>query len=386
MEYSLPYILFVIIILGISAFQLGMPLENNTRKYINYLVVILYIFFWGYRGFIATDWVSYFSFFKNLPTDIFQALNNANFEVGFVSYSAIIKYFSNSYEIFQLINTLTNVFLLHFFFKKYLPTKYYAFGFAVFLAFNGCILEMNLLRNFKALLIFLLALQYIEERKPVKYFILMFLALSFHWSSIVFFPLYFFLHKRIPLIVIISVIIVGSFIYLLQIEYIIPLIKALSSLLPHEMTSKVLLYLNSAVYAKSYGFTFGFFERLLTAFFVLYYYKRILTDKKNVLFINSFFVFITLFLYFSEVTIVLQRVAGNFAFSYWILIPIIIQQTERNIKPFVTVLIAILLISKIYLITNMVVYEYDSFLFGKSKSYEQRWDIFQKNKKIIENK
>lgn len=386
MQYSIPYILFLFFILFVSVLQLGINLEEKTRKYINFQVIVAYVLFLGFRGFIATDWINYYPLFKNLPTNIILALKENNFEDGFIIYSVLIKNFFTSYTSYQLINTLTDICLLHVFFRKYLPTKYYALGFAVLLAFNGLIFELNLLRNFKALLIFLLALPYLEQRKPFKYFTLMIIALSFHWSSVVFFPLYFFLHKKIPMKIFALTLFVGIFIYLLQIEYIKPVITFFSILLPADMSSKVLGYLNSSIYGESYGLTFGFFERILTAFFLLFYYNKIQIDKANILFVNSFFIFISLFFYFSEVNIVLQRVAGNFAYSYWILIPILIQKTERHTKPFLTVFFVLLIIAKMYLITNIVVYDYDSFLFGKSKSYEQRLDIFQKNKKTIERK
>lgn len=386
MQYSLPYILLLVFILGVATIQLGIQIEEKSRKYINFLVVIAYILFFGFRGFIATDWINYYVYYKNLQPNIVLAFKEHNIESGFLLYSIIIKKFFTSYEAFQLTNTLTNICLLHIFFRKNLPTKYYALGFAVFLVFNGSILEINLLRNFKAVLIFLLALPYIVQRKPIQYFTLITIALFFHWSSIVYIPLYFFLHKKIPMKVFLTTIVVGSFIYLFKIEYITPIIKAFSSILPKEMSAKVLQYLGSTMYAKSYGFTFGYFERLLTAFFILFYYDKIQTNRTNILFVNSFFIFISLFFYFSEVNIVLQRVAGNFAYSYWIIIPVIIQKTERNIKPILTIFFTLLLVAKMYLITNMIIYHYDSFLFGKSKSYEQRLHVYQKNKKIIEGK
>ena len=382
--YSLPYILLIIFYLSISSVQLGFRLDEKSNWTLNFLVLIVYILFWGFRGYIATDWVNYYPFFKNLPTNLLLAINHSDFESGFVLYSAIIKNFFTSFETYQLINTLTNVCLLHIFFKKYLPSKYYALGFAVFLVFYGCIFEINLLRNFKGLLLFLIALPYIEQRKPIKYFTLITLAILFHWSSIVFVPLYFFLHKEIPLKVFLITFIVGSFIYLLQIEYITPIIKLFSSLLPKELSVRILNYTNIAAFSKSYGLTFVYFERTLTTFFVLLYYNKIKANRANILLINSFFIYITLFLFCSEMTIILTRVAGNFAYSYWILIPIIIQQSERNFKPLIITFFALFFILKMHLMMNNIFFDYDSFLFGNSKSYEQRFSTFEKHRKEID--
>jgi len=386
MQYSLPYIIFIVFILGIAAFQLGMPIEEKSRKYINFTVVLAYVLFLGFRGFIATDWINYYPFFKDLPTDFSLALKKNSYETGFVLYSVLIKKISTDYVFFQLINTLTNLCLLQLFFKRYLPVKYYALGFAVFLVFYGNGLEISLLRNFKAILLFLIALPYIEHRKPFKYFFLVIIAFFFHWSSIFYFPLYFFLHKKIPIKIFLITFILGSLVYLLHIQYISPIIKLTTTILPQGISEKVLIYMGSEIFTKSYGLTFGFFERTITAFLVLFYYNKIQTNRSNILFVNSLYIYISLYLFCSEITIVLERVACIFAFSYWILIPAIVQNAERKIKPLLTFFFALLIISKMYMTTNSIFYDYDSFLLGKSKTYNERYEIFKKNNYIINKK
>lgn len=386
MQYSFPYIIHIFFILSLASIQLGLPLEEKTRKYFNFIGVTSYVLFYGFRGFIATDWIIYYEFFKNIHISYILTFKDTGFENGFILYTQIIKTFSESYIVFQLINTLTNIFLLHLFFKKYLPIKYYLFGLAVFLVFFGSGLEINLLRNFKAILIFLLALPFIENRKPVQYFSIIFIALLFHWSSIVYLPLYFFLHKKISIKIFLLIFISGSVIYILQIEYITPIIKLFSTILPTEMSQKVLAYLNTNLYAKSYGLTVGFFERTITTLLILFYYKKISTNPTNILFINSFLIFIALFLFCSETSIILKRVTINFAFSYWILIPIIIQQVEKKLKPIIALFFALFFIIKMHLMMNNILYDYDSFLFGNSKSYNERYEIFNKELKNLKNK
>lgn len=384
MFYSLPYILLIVFFLIISTIQLGIPIEEKSRKYINFFVVLAYVFFWGFRGFIGSDWTNYYVFFSDLQTNSAHAFQGKGFETGFVLYSIIIKMLFANYEIFILINTITNVCLLHIFFKRHLPTKYYALGFVVFMVFYGSTLEFNLLRNFKGMFIFLLALPYIENRKPLKYFTLIFIAFLFHWSSIFYVPMYFFLHKKIPLKIFLITFTVGCIIYLFKIQYITPIIKLLALVLPSEISIKILDYIGNAYYARSYGFTFGFFERTLTTFILLFYYNKITSNRSNILFLNAFFIFISLYLFCSEITIILERVASNFAFSYWILIPIIIQQTERNVKPLLYIFFSFLFISKVFIMMNSIIYDYDSFLFGEFKPYKQRLEIFEKTRKRTE--
>ena len=51
--------------------------------------------------------------------------------------------------------------------------------------------EMNISRNAIAMLIFYCSLKYILSKEPVKYYLAIMIAISFHYSSVIFLPLYF---------------------------------------------------------------------------------------------------------------------------------------------------------------------------------------------------
>lgn len=383
MPYSLPYIALIVFFLGISTVQLGIPIDEKSRKYLNSFVIIAYILFFGFRGYVATDWMNYYSNFKLLPNNFIQALKESTFDSGFVFYSVVIKNFFSNYETFQLINTVTNVVLLHIFFKRYLNQKFYALGFAVFIAFFGYIFEINLLRNFKSLLIFLLSLQYIENRNWIKYYFCIAIALLFHWTSIVFVPLYFFLHKKIDLRIFIGIFVVGTLIYLVQFQFVKPIISSISTLLPISSGEKISGYLKSEVFGKSYGLTFGYFERTLFMFLIVFYYKHLTNIKSNILFVNSYLIFVIFYLFFSEVSIIIVRLASIFAYSYWILIPLIIMNMQKNIKPIMFIFISLLIILKIHMVTNSIFFNYDSLLLKNHKTYKERIQIIHKNEKLL---
>ena len=152
MEYSLPYIVFIVFILVVSVLQLGIAFDKSSQKYINFSVFFAYILFWGFRGFIGWDWVNYYPFFKDLS--ITQPPLGSNYDIAFEYYSFTIKYLFKTYESFVLVSTIVNALLLHIVFRRYLPERYYALAFALFFAFNGLIFETDLMRNIKSLLIF----------------------------------------------------------------------------------------------------------------------------------------------------------------------------------------------------------------------------------------
>ncbi|HOK35979.1 MAG TPA: EpsG family protein [Paludibacteraceae bacterium] len=384
MPYSIPYILLICFFLLIATFQLGVQLDQKTRRYLNYIVILTYILFFGFRGFIGWDWYNYYPFYKNIKIgeNLLQNQNNIS-DYGFIFFAALIKYLFKSYDSFILINTLINIILLNAIFNRYLDQKYHAFGYALFLAFNGLFLEVDLLRNVKALLIFLIAIQYIEERKPLPYFALIILAFLFHWSAIFYAPLYFFLHKPISLKAFLIILVIGNLIFIFQIEYLKPIIRAVSSLFPDTISTKINHYLDIKIYSRPYGFTLGFFERTIMSLFILLYYNKLVQIQTNILFINSFLIYICLYLFCSEVSIILSRVAINFVYSYWILIPIILQKMDKGSKPIFYLFYCLLIILKINIMTNNIFYNYQSSLLSNRNSYTEQLEIFNKNYKSL---
>lgn len=383
MPFSFPYILLVFFFLTIAVVQLGLPLEERSRKYLNFIVIIVYVLFFGFRGYIATDWINYYSLFKDLSINLKTALKESSYEPGYIFYSIIIKRISTSYLFFQVVNTITNVILLSIFLNRYLPKKYFALGIAIFIAF-GFIIEINLLRNSKALFIFLLSLKYIENRNWFKYYLMVLLALMFHWSSIVFIPLYFFLHKKTDIRIFIMVFVLGVSLYLFRIGYVKPIIMSFSKLLPEDICFKIIGYMGNKVFSKVYGLNIGFIERMLTSLLILFYYKKIINLKHGVLFLNSFLVYLIFNLYFNEVYIVVVRIAILFSYAYWILIPMMLMVADKKSKYLLSLFFGLLLLLKIHVSTNNVFYNYDNFLIKNTKSYKERLDFYEKHKNIID--
>ena len=65
---ALPYIFLIIIYGGLSILHKYFQKSPKKRKYINILSVVIFVIFFGLRGFIAYDWVVYYSVFHETPT------------------------------------------------------------------------------------------------------------------------------------------------------------------------------------------------------------------------------------------------------------------------------------------------------------------------------
>jgi hypothetical protein len=358
--------------------QHTVKLSPKKAVIINLTIPVIFLLFFGFRGFIGWDWTVYHVFYNRLPSLFYLNFSNQEFDIGFVFCSSLLKSITSNYHVFVFVNVLIDVILLHLFFKRYLPEKFYALGFALFLVFFGFVLETDLMRNIKSLLLFLLSLKYIENRKFMLFLLFNLIGLCFHWSAIVFFPLYFFLHKPIPIRAIIIVMVIGVFVYIFQLTYIKSIFVFAGSFLGENIANKIAFYVASPSFSTNYAFSIGFFERIFTGILILLFYNQIIAkNKSNILFINSFFLFLIIYLFFSEMSIAPLRFGNLFVFSYWVLWPVLIDCFKNNIMRwgFIAAISCIILL-KMHIISGNILYQYDNILTGEIKTYRERRAIF----------
>lgn len=384
--YSQPYIYLIVFLLIISALSIFIRLDKKSIKVLNIIAGITFILFFGLRGFIGWDWHSYFPYFKEMP--ILNSFNKIdhNFEIGFSLFSSIIKTINPNYHFFIFINTLVDFILLHIIFKRYLPNYLYAFAFVSFIVMEGLIAEVNLIRNIKGILLFLLSLKHIENKNLIKFLFLNVLGITFHWSSVIFFPLYFFFSKKLELRIFIAIFVVGNIVYLSQFQFVKPIVEFISSLLGETAQSRAETYLGSATYNAQYGITIGYIERIATSALIMIYYNRLIQrSKSNIMFINAFIIFFVVYFYFSEISIIVSRVGILFFFSYWILWPLIIDLSTNVSKYMLFIALSIYMNLRITKMTNNILFRYDNVMIGQFESHKDRAKIFNKFSRKIQN-
>jgi hypothetical protein len=351
--------------------------KRQSMRGVRALTIGGFLFFFGLRGFVNTDWYNYYPYFEQLKTlwsgGLRQLFASAyRFETGFELYSIIIKSICPNYFFWVFVSTVIDIALLHVIFKRYV--KYYVLAFIVFFVVGGCLMEINLMRNIKSILLFIFSLKYLQERRIMPYMLLNVLGVLFHISAIVYIPMYFLLHRKFPKPLLWAVFIVGNIIFLLQIEYIRPILTSIADLLGERLS-----YHLTNIYNHHYGFSIGYFERVLTYTLILLCYDKLLKqDKFNNVFINAYVLYFFFFFFFAEIQVMTERLPLLFIFSYWILYPQLfgIIKLRANKRIFILVFLCYSAL-KITIGNAGLVSKYDNLIFG-IKSYEERKEIFEK--------
>jgi hypothetical protein len=371
LRYSIPYISLVVyfILLFITEYLVRKQAAHSDTniKIIRWAGLVGLLFFFGLRGFIGWDWTIYYPAFKSVP-DLFSSVEGiytrTRFEVGFVAYMSVIKSIWNNYHFFIFVNTLLDILILNLILKQFSRISF-SISCLLFVIMGGFYLETDLLRNAKSIMLFLLSLQYIRDRKIVPFFILNIVGCMFHISAVLYLPLYFFMHRIIPRKIVLTIFLVGIFIFLIQFEYVRPLLKEIASLLGERYTVILNKYLSSEMYSSGYGITIGFIERIITSALIIIYYNIIIKQNRhNILFINGYILFFIIFFYFSEIKIIPVRVGMLFSFGYWIIYPAIFKAIEK-INNRIIFIIFIYSLIKIAGMTDNLLYRYTNILFGQ---------------------
>jgi len=377
-NYSPPYVFLFFIFFFLFLWENKIRKNDGNINTVRYLCMLVFFIFFGFRGYLDTDFVVYYPVYEDAPTladpkgvlRFFSGVNKdylLKIEPGFKTLIILLKSIWEDYFFLQIVSALIDVLFLNYFFKKYSPQ--YVLGFIMFLIFSGLIIEFNLLRNSKAIFLFIYSLQFIKDRNPVKYFICNGIGLLFHSSAIFYFPLYFFLHKKFPPQLVWGAFILGNVLYLGQIKFITPIVIAIGNFFGGVYSLMAEGYSEDSMYSTGYGITMGFIEKFFT--FILFYYsynkigKQIKDEKMLNIFFNLFFIFTVTYLFLSEYAILIDRMTTLFVMSYWILYPYVYTILERMFKLVFTFILFLFGTYKMINSNNNIIRKYENILWDK---------------------
>lgn len=367
----IPYMeVFGFLLLGGAVDVFG---KNERKKHMLFVFsIILLIGFLGLRGFIGWDWWAYYPSYNNLP-------NGFNYEIGYEIWSNIFYKIGLSYHHFTFINTVADILILAYVLKKY--SKYPIFSMFLFLAVQGLSFEVDLLRNAKAVLLFIISIQFIKERKLIPFLILNILGMTFHMSSVIYLPMYFILNRNYSRKIVLPLIILGNIYYLFDTKLFIHILEYMSSVLPAAVGGKITSYLS--IIPQNYKLPIGtlYFERLVTFIMVFFFLHKEKNhrEKENpysLIMENSFYIFYLIFLFTSEFFIASTRIGILFIYANWFLWGDIIENfRDTKIKAAVFLIAVLIGGNRIYnhfdFNGNKILYRYENII-TDHKSYEEK--------------
>lgn len=387
--YSIPYVVCMLAFLGLCFWEFRLLKNEQDVQIVRISTNCLYLIFFGLRGFVLTDWYQYYAIFENLPTiwdgglagikddlvlEMYETDENlgvSGMEPLFMYLTIALKSIVPNYFVWVFINTAFDLLILDGFIRRY--SSYYSFSILLFFVFGGLIIQINLMRNIKALLLFLVSIRFIEERRFIPFLLLNLLGLGFHTTALFFFPLYFVLHREISVRWMWIILIIGLSLVLFQVQYIKPILLKLADMIGGRLSVQIKIYFALDFYSQAYGLSLGFLERAFTyVVIIINYDKLIKQNRSNVIFINVFTIYFIVNSFFTEMFIIVDRVSMLFIFAYWILYAeLILLVKDKVLKWFWFSLVIFYGALKLIVMNSNIFSKYDNLLFG-IESYEER--------------
>ena len=378
--YSIPYQVFIAICIVLALLDRHFRNRMDIRPLIRGGCIVLYLLFIGLRGHIGTDWYNYYRIFEDVPSltqgGLGEYVSENLLEPGFLVLVSFVKTIWADYHFFVFVSACLDVFVIHLFLKRY--TDWYALGFLVFMVMGGLTL-CELLRNVRGIMLFLLSLCYLQERRALPYFLLNGLGILFHITSVFYLPLYWFLHRRWSVALLAAVFVVGNLLFWLHIEFMRPLVEWGAGLLGGRFSVLQSQYLLDELFDQRYGLSVGYFERIVTALLVMGFYRKLLQGRQtNVLFVNAFTLYFACFFFFSEIREFSARFSLLFVFGYWVIF-LELYRAMRVRGNRVLFLCALFLYAwlKMAGMTSNILYRYDNVLWGVER-YDRRAEEFER--------
>lgn len=376
----------ILIILGVGSLIDIFSENREFKKNIYIFLIGILVIFFGTRAYIGYDWYNYkpnFEQSKNILELIKGGFVEGGFEKGYQFYCGVVKLFTSNYINFNLINTIIDFILIYFIFKRY--SNYPILSLFIFFGVYGVALEIDMIRNIKSILLFILSIEYIENRKILPFVALNVLGFLFHTSSLLYFPMYFLLKIKWNRIFIFVIFIIGNIYYLSNIRLIINGIGMIKDKIPGGIGDKIVGYISIIPKDFPLGFSLFYLERVIVFLVVFLIGKRLMEKRYGTIFANSLFLSVFIFLFGAELSVITLRIGILFVYSYWFIIPMFFDIKSAPVVKLGVFILAVListfrLDNQVNFEGNKKVYLYETALL-KYQSAEEKMKVIEEASK-----
>lgn len=262
------------------------PVFNGSRARIDNVLFFICALFMcltcALRYETGADWENYLSYFNTC------IISEGEYEWGFSLLNRIFYNITGNYYVLQFILCVFCCSVVYSYIKK--VSRYPLLTLFIYYTFFFLSVEMAQLRQFVAMSIIICGMPYVAKKKIYLWLLIVILAMQFHVTAIVAFPLYFTTYKAIgwktaSVICFISII-VSIWGYTL-IHGLVQLISHIG-ILPHRLYSLADIYLNSNTFGQKAEFGSGLGYFVLQIFIVIIIITYMRSNMKYDYFLFNF--------------------------------------------------------------------------------------------------
>lgn len=298
----------------------------------------------GLREDIGYDFNAYktlYNYIRNVPF-----LQIENIEMGYI----FLNKFSCSFEVLILIMAILGVGIKIFYINKYSKNKLIS----MLIYFSGIYImfDMGVIRQGVSISIALISIEYIYNRKFLKFILTILCGSLFHSSIWIFMPVYFLYYKSLSRKLIYGITSVSLIFYFFNLDE--HFIKLISSMNIPIISNKISYYYSLDI---DNNLFVSILKRIVfLIIFTEVYKKRNIVDKKDMIFFNCYFLSVIFMCLFPSIPILSGR--GNM--SLFFMQVFIFATLFSNLKEYILSKIVLFLIIVIMSVNTMNSILYDN--------------------------
>lgn len=181
--------MYVLILYGIASILafLSILFENKRNKKIELILLIIFLIFICLRYPLGTDIDAYELYFRQTPLNILDALNGTPYpdNIGYNVFMSIAKNIHNSFNFYVLFFNIIMAIILGYI--TYKESKNYLLSIVIMLGsgiiqiyYGGSLRQMIITAIY-----FLAYYEFLKKGRYLAYYLLIFIAISFHWIALI---------------------------------------------------------------------------------------------------------------------------------------------------------------------------------------------------------
>ena len=247
----------LLILLAVFASLEIVHTKKRTSAKRSVKIIILFIFatamclVCSLRYEVGRDWENYISYFNNCIT------YEGDFELGYRLLNKLFYYVAGDFYIMQFIVCGFCCVLTYRYIIK--QSEYPLFSLFLYYTAFFLSLEMAQVRQFIALSIIICGMPYVKKKKIIQWTLIIILAMQFHITALIAFPLYFTTYKQIGWKMAFILCVIALFISFWGFSLIKESVNLISQigLMPERLRSLSEIYLNSKIFGQRAEFGSG---------------------------------------------------------------------------------------------------------------------------------
>ena len=348
----------------------------SNRGYNVIFAIVAFIICFGYM--CGSDWRAY--------EEIYMSYNSPNgtdfwwrflyVEPFYLLLNVIGNILHLDFWVFYIAIKLLIYYRIVHIFKKFCPNNLILLAFTFYLGFWGIMHFIDIsFRNMIAAYIFLCSVDFIIEKKFVKYLLCVLCATLFHYSSIILIIFYFLFNRRFSTVNIICAFVIAN-ILLLDTDFIFSLASRLFSFVP-AVSAKIENYTigeESETLGSGKLLSFGYIIHLLFFILILYSRRKIEEMQYGSFLFNVSIAFIFIFR-IGLTTLIFSRIQLFIAYFYAIVVSYLLYSFLNKYRLLYSFLIfGLAITSNMNQMARVWMVPYTNYLFYfyKDLSYEER--------------